>query len=391
MPNTTATTIGRRVSLLSTGGDNPRNGEGTFLRLADNAILYAYSRYRGDDWGDHALADIAGIISHDEGETWSEPVILLRADAAASNYMCPSLARMPGGDIGLAYLRKYRDDSILCDSVWGAVLDTVCFVRSSDEGKTWSAPIECTHGTVYDVIENDRLLVLSTGRIVLPVNRHSTVDNSTVDNSTVENGTLKIGGAGRMFLLASDDDGRTWFTLSDEYRITNAPYSDTGLQETVVFEEEGGRLRAFSRTDQLCQYECFSTDGGKTWTENHPIPFFSSAVSPMIVRRVSGIPGVPGTPGNPQIVAVWNPTPLYTTRDQGKIWGRTPLALAISDNDGKTFSRTYLLEDDPGNGYCYPSVFDGGEYLLVGYYHSNDTGIVLNANVIKKVMKSELI
>ena len=48
------------------------------------------------------------------------------------------------------------------------------------------------------------------------------------------------------------------------------------------------------------------------------------------------------------------------------------------------------IEDDPKNGYCYPTVFDGGDYLLVGYYHSNGSGVPLNSNKIVKVLKSEL-
>ena len=89
-------------------------------------------------------------------------------------------------------------------------------------------------------------------------------------------------------------------------------------------------------------------------------------------------------------IAVWNPIPNYAGRDQTGTWGRTPLALAVSENDGKSFARMYLLEDDPKNGYCYPTIFDGGDYLLVGYYHSNGSGVPLNSNKIVKVLKSEL-
>ena len=103
-------TIGYEVSMLAPGENNPRNGEGTFLRLRDGGILYAYSRYLGASWDDHADADIAGIVSYDEGETWSEPRILQAHDALSSNFMCPSLLRMENGDVGLVYLRKYRDD-----------------------------------------------------------------------------------------------------------------------------------------------------------------------------------------------------------------------------------------------------------------------------------------
>lgn len=368
--------IGRRVSLLATGENNPRNGEGTFLRRKDGAILYAYSRYTGDSNGDHAAADIAGILSLDEGETWSDPFLILAHDKASSNYMCPSLLRMGNGDIGLVYLRKYpADETCSVDKrVFGMILDTVCFVRSADEGQTWSEPVSCTTDTAYDVIENDHAVILRNGRILIPINRHSVWENNTKTS-----GIIRPTGIGRMFFVASDDDGHSWYPLSDIYEITNAPYSNTGLQETAVYEEVSGRLRAFSRTDQLCQYECFSEDYGKTWSDNHPIPFFSSAISPLNIRKAAGY-----------TLAVFNPAPLYTTRSLGTLWGRTPFVLAVSEDDGKTFPRLYFLEDDPNNAYCYPAIFDGGDYILVGYYHSNNTGIVLNANVITKVAKTEL-
>ena len=45
--------------------------------------------------------DIALIVSHDEGESWSEPYILLHHDSASRNLMCPSLLRLKNGNIGM--------------------------------------------------------------------------------------------------------------------------------------------------------------------------------------------------------------------------------------------------------------------------------------------------
>ena len=36
--------IGHEVLFLGTSENNPRNGEGTFVRLADGGILYAYTQ-----------------------------------------------------------------------------------------------------------------------------------------------------------------------------------------------------------------------------------------------------------------------------------------------------------------------------------------------------------
>ena len=81
---------------------------------------------------------------------------------------------------------------------------------------------------------------------------------------------------------------------------------------------------------------------------------------------------------------------LYTTRDLSGTWGRSPYICAVSKNGGKTFEQTYYLEDDFNNGYCYPAIFSGEDYFLVGYYHSAGSGVCLNSTRITKVYYSEL-
>ena len=38
-------TIGKEVCFLPTSKNNPRNGEGSFIRLNDGRIMYAYTEY----------------------------------------------------------------------------------------------------------------------------------------------------------------------------------------------------------------------------------------------------------------------------------------------------------------------------------------------------------
>ena len=69
----------RLVLNLLPAENNPRNSEGAFLRAANGDILFAYSRYHGNSYHDHATCDIALTISHDEGESWSDSRIIARA------------------------------------------------------------------------------------------------------------------------------------------------------------------------------------------------------------------------------------------------------------------------------------------------------------------------
>ena len=105
--------IGREVAFLATGAQNPRNGEGSFLRLSDGRIMYAYTEYYGDSWEDHATARISAVFSPDEGESWSQPSVLIEKDADTVNIMSVSLFRMKNGDVGCLYLRRYSLRALL--------------------------------------------------------------------------------------------------------------------------------------------------------------------------------------------------------------------------------------------------------------------------------------
>ncbi len=363
--------VGREVLFIAAGKDNPRNGEGTFLRLRDGRIMYAYSKFTEDGWDDGCTADVVAIFSDDEGESWKNEHIIVKHTKDAINCMCPMLIRLKNDDIGIMVFRLI--DKTNCT--------IFCFYRSSDEGLTWQGPAEFNMGEDdYYVIENDRLIMLSSGRIIMPANRHS--------NTVQPDGTVKPNNHGKMLFFASDDDGRSWYRVSEEYDLQYPEISKTGLQETATYEMKDGTIKALSRTDLLCQYESVSTDGGKNWSTPVPNVFFSSPDSPIIIKRLE----------NDTVAAIFNPIPRYTTRKTGPNgsidkegnWGRTPLVLALSDDDGKTFDKLYYIEDDMSNGYCYPSIFDGGDYLLIGYYHSNDTGVPLNSNKIVKITCNEL-
>lgn len=353
-------TIGRCVLFMHTDNETPRNGEGTFLRLKNGNILFAYTCFSGETWYDGCTADIAGRISSDEGETWTEKRLLLKHDDDARNLMCPSLLRLQDGRIGLIYLRKSRQG-----------VNAVPYIAfSRDEGETFSSPVKIIDdNNNYFVVENDHAVVLSDGRIILPANLHSEIIN----------GNYEITEHGKKCIFASDDNGKTWSEIAGRQDIPFSHISKTGLQETCVYEQTDGILRAFSRTDMAFQYECFSSDNGRTWTVPEPNRFFSSPDSPLLMKRA----------GN-YTLAVFNPVPNFTTRDCENTWGRTPLVCAVSKDDGKTFPVIHFLETDPLNGYCYPAVFDGGSYVLVSYYHSDNTGTPLTATKIVKITYDEL-
>ena len=347
--------IGKETLFLHTGENIPRMGEGTFIRLNDNSILFAYISFVGRNWCDECTADIAAVVSKDEGETWSEPRILLKHDENSRNLMCPSLLRLKNGNIGMVLLRKAGDDCIPHFSV------------SLDEGKTFSTPKPCFEHGGYYVFENDHAIRLKSGRILAPLNRHEVV-----------NGV--IGKYAKMVMMASDDDGETWNIISQEISSPFPPeVTATGFQETAIYQMPDGRIRGISRTDLGCQWECYSNDEGATWSSPVPNRFFTSPDAPLLIKDAGDF-----------TIAVFCPMPRFTTRHEVRSWGRTPIIAAVSDDKGQTFNRVFYLENDLSNGYAYPAIFDGGDYMLISYYHSDNLDVVLRATKILKIKYDEI-
>lgn len=366
--------IGKEVLFLSTSKENPRNGEGCFIKAKDGRIMFVFTQYYGDSWDDHATARVAAIYSTDQGETWTAPEVLVEKGENDLNLMSISLLRMANGDLGLMYLRKFmKDEKLLCMPF---------LIRSSDEGKTFSAPVSVVTEDGYYVVNNDRIARLKNGRILIPVSRH---------------GDTGIGlHPGYFFASYSDDDGRTWHMSKDEVR---SPYPDnTQLQEPGLFELPDGRLWMYCRTAYGYQYQSFSTDGGDTWGPVMPCFRFSSPDSPMLVKQV----------GN-YTVAVYNPLSYHCLRQDREVWGspkRTPYVCAVSTDGGLSFvdmtqtfrdggfddfiRNCYLLEDDTTNSYSYPTIIEVDDGFLVAYYHSNGTSVCLNSTKITKVRFKEL-
>ena len=350
--------IGREVLFLGTSENNPRNGEGSFVRLADGRIMFAFTEFVGDDWEDDCEAHFTAVFSDDEGETWSERKILFPRPENSLNIMCLSFLRMNNGDIGAFYIIKNIDGT-----------DQIVLTRSGDEGKTWSEPInclDCLDEADYYVINNDRVLRLQNGRIIFSAARH-TIHNTDLDFTP-----------GVICFFISDDDGKTWHKTETEFPCPVENYD--GYEEPGLYEFPDGRLWCYIRTSIGFQFECFSEDKGITWSTPYPNMFFSSACSPMLVKDCGKY-----------TVAVFNPEPEHVLRKDSEPWGRTPYVLALSTDRGKTFTKEKLfyIEDDRNNGYCYPAIFEGKDYFLLAYYHSNGTDVCLNSTKMIKVMFDE--
>jgi len=317
---------------------NPRNSEGAFLRGRGGEILFAYSRYEGESCHDDASCNIALIVSCDEGNTWSQPRIIARAqeDFGTKNIMSVSALTQKNGDLAFYFLIKEHDGS----TSLGRVV--------SSDGKRFT-PERCTLDcpNAYYVVNNDRIFRLSDGRLLAPTAWISAEDS-----------LRESCGPYITSCLSSEDDGKTFQKAAFDYTEPHPCDKPYGLQEPGMIELED-KWYLWMRTGFGRQYESISATGIDGFCTPYP-SLFTSPLSPMQIKAHEGI-----------LYAVYNPVPRangYSQREYPGTGGRTPLVLRISRDNGKTWGRLNTVEDDPTRGYSYPAMFftsDG--HLLVGY------------------------
>jgi Neuraminidase (sialidase) len=331
------------VAYIEHKEDNPRNSEGSFVTLKDGRILFAYSRFSGECGDDEGKAVIAGMVSSDEGRSWEdlpEPLVDREGDM---NVMSASLLRLHDGRIALFYLRK------------NSLVDSQLYMRvSEDEGQSWVNPVLCTAAVGYHVVNNDRVIQLKDGTLIVPATFHRTYIQP---DGSIGQGGSAIDGRGLNTFFRSDDAGKTWYNAGAWWA------TPTGLsQETGIVEHLDGSLTSWCRTNLGCQWKAVSTDNAATWSEPEASEFLSP-ISPMSIKR---------HPDNYALIAVWNDhDPRWDGDIPERITGggsqRSPHAIAVSYDDGQTWQASRLLETDTSRAYCYTAIHFTSDAVLLSY------------------------
>jgi sialidase-1 len=261
---------------------------------------------------------------------------VVQENVGIQNVMSATLRRLTGpgrfeGPIGLFYLVKNSPS------------DLHVFLRTSDdEGATFGDPVRVTDRPGYHVLNTDRVTVLSTGRLVVPV-------ASTDD-------VLRRGSRFVSTCYLSDDQGKTWRRSKNE---VDCPMR--GAMEPEAIERGDGRLllQLRTQTGQIMVSE--SADGGETWSDARPWGV-RAPEAPATLRRI---------PSTGHWLLIWNDC----FRDNATKAQRTPLTAAVSTDEGETWTYRRDLETSDRHAYAYTSVaFHKGRALLTYYVRDAAAG-----------------
>ncbi|MCP4856856.1 MAG: sialidase [Fuerstiella sp.] len=303
---------------------NPRYTEGSVLPLLDGTLLFAATEFKGTG-SDFAEAHIVGRRSTDGGRTWDARRVL-QQNTGGMNVMSVTLRRLPSGQVAMFYLQK------------NSHADLDLFVRfSSDETATFGDPVLVTADDGYHVVNNDRIVQLSSGRLLAPA--ASTPDVHKVNHFVSH-------------CYLSDNNGRTWRGGSGS---VDAP--KRGAMEPEVIELTDGRVLMVVRT-QMGFIGCsYSDDGGDTWTEMQSLGV-KAPEAPATLRRI---------PATGDLLLVWNDTFTAGAGHGGK---RTPLTAAISRDEGTSWQHVNNLESDSDRTYSYTSLVFDRDRAVMSYWDS---------------------
>lgn len=198
---------------------------------------------------------------------------------------------------------------------------------STDGGQTWS-DVEYMPAGQLGPIRN-KPIVLSNGDILAGTSVEAGYEGGTPAEAPYRSWAA--------WIERSPDGGETWH----KHGPVTVPGENYGVIQPTLWETDEGNVQMLLRsTDRIGRIaESLSTDGGKTWSPARPTE---------LPNPNSGIDAVKLTDG--RVVLVYNHTES----------GRSPIHLAVSDDDGRSWRDPLILEEGEGE-FSYPAVIQASD------------------------------
>ena len=298
---------------------------GPFVRLDNGNVL--------------AIDDKSTFVSHDGGQSWSNPRPLFQPDRKVTVSRERALLKTRNGVIILGFANMdekhwtWKDE--LRDAP-GARLPTYV-MRSLDGGKTWQ-DLQKMHdewtGCERDMIQTKAgRVILSSMKFLHNPGRHSVITYSTTD------------------------DGLTW-TPGNLIDLGGVGHHG-GATEATLTELSDGRIWMLIRTNWGEFWSGYSHDGGKFWRILKPSGIPTSSAPALLKRLKSG-----------RLLLAWN-RPFPEGKDTwpkiggNGLWSEVPvsnhreeLSIAFSEDEGKNWTKPAVIARREKTSIAYPYVFE---------------------------------
>ena len=323
---------------------------GIVVTAKGTALAYSEARKNGSaDWGE---IEIHLRRSTDGGKTWE-----------ASRHIAHHGARLEGNPRkaeGGEHEQTVNNPVTIVDRETGAIEFLYCInyarcysMRSTDDGLTWSAPVDITASfepfrskVDWKVIATGpgHGIQIKSGRLVVPI--------------WLAYGKVGDHGPSAAGTIFSDDRGKTWqageLCLPNEGDFSNP-------NETMITELSDGHVMLVSRSASKANRKLITTsaDGARDWTK----PFFHEQLwEPVCMASIVAHPSKPGT------LIFSNPHTLKLDKDGKEVPAgrgkRENLSIKLSRDDGKTWPINKTLDAGP-SAYSDLAVLPDGTVLCL--------------------------
>ena len=239
-----------RVSVFEAGKEGYHTFRIPSLIVTPKGTVIAVCEGRKNGRGDSGDIDLVMKRSFDNGTTWT-PLQVIDDDGGNTTGNPAMVVERKSGAIFLLLTRNPggSKEAEIVDGVTAASR-TVWLMRSSDEGATWSTPIEITSSVKkpdwrWYATGPGAGIQLESGRLVIPCN-HS------------EAGTR----ISRSHIIYSDDRGKTWTLGGMAGDETNESQVIERSDGTLLWNMRNARAEPQYYTRAVAQ----SKDGGATWS-----------------------------------------------------------------------------------------------------------------------------
>jgi len=294
------------------------------------------------------VADNSVIVSRDNGRSWPERRTIY--DGPGSEKPVPGIPSGSGQFFRTAdgvLVLVYRDARVLnWDNERGEAKEgsrgDVWSIRSLDGGTTWID----RHKIFEGICGHPPISLIQTrsGNLVVPVQYYVPNPGRNVIKTYV-----------------SADNGKTWRS-GNTIDLGGHGHHDGAFEPTMV-ELRDGRVWMLIRTNWDRFWEAFSGDSGLSWRTIRPSKIEASTSPGYLARLASG-----------RLALIWNqlyPEDRHEVQRRGwpfsnvvANWHREEVSIALSEDEGQTWSRPVIIAREKGTWLSYAYLFEREPGLL---------------------------